>query len=550
VDGLYRVPPTTAEPPRDAGIVGEVIGQFADPFAFYRELVQNAIDAGTPSVEVIVEREADGEVVRASVRDAGEGMTREIVEDQLLVLFRSTKENDDSKIGKFGIGFASVLAPAPNVVVVHTSRDGRRLTLHLQRDLSYELFDAGPATRTGTTVELEIPLATSFEAFVTASRTALVRWCRHAMVPVHFVVREAGTAVEESRIDRPLALDHALVQLRAVSEDGHTTAVVGITEDAAQYAGFFDHGLTLHEDLESPIRGVAFKVQDARLGHTISRDNVRRDDAYDRAVELVRDVAKHQLPAAIANTLAAAADAGDRARYLAVSRALRAADVAVPRAQWTFPLIAPVDGKRAAVADTLGTCPRAARRTSAITAMLAAAGVPVADVGPNGELDDELQRVLGPPVDVHGELTLVRPVATTDIDDALLTLISELIDRAHKRPAGLALAELDGAFGAFLAITGSAGDAMLAPAAEGDAWLIDRRRAGRKPFGRLSRAPVVLNARHAQVAAARALAPSDPIAAASMLARLLLLVAGVLDIERSERLFAATLDAHAIGDAR
>jgi molecular chaperone HtpG len=41
-----------AEAPRDAGIVGDIIAQFADPLAFYRELVQNAIDADSPTIEV------------------------------------------------------------------------------------------------------------------------------------------------------------------------------------------------------------------------------------------------------------------------------------------------------------------------------------------------------------------------------------------------------------------------------------------------------------------------------------------------------------------
>src|SRR3954470_9197910 len=97
------------EAPRDAGIVGDVIAQFADPYAFYRELVQNAIDAGTPDVAIRIDYEDADQRVRISVRDRGEGMTREIIEQQLLVLFRSTKEDDHNKIGKFGIGFASVL---------------------------------------------------------------------------------------------------------------------------------------------------------------------------------------------------------------------------------------------------------------------------------------------------------------------------------------------------------------------------------------------------------------------------------------------------------
>ena len=167
--------------PRDPGIVGDVIAQFADPYAFFRELVQNAIDAGTETVEVRLEHDAGAGLVRASVRDRGEGMTRDVVENQLLVLFRSTKERDDTKIGKFGIGFASVLAPSPQVVVVQTARAGRRLTLHLHPDLTYQLFDGGAATQTGTTVQLELAMpAVQAVEFAERSRAALVRWCRHA----------------------------------------------------------------------------------------------------------------------------------------------------------------------------------------------------------------------------------------------------------------------------------------------------------------------------------------------------------------------------------
>src|SRR5262245_25172872 len=99
-----------ADVPRDQGLVGDIIAQFADPLAFYRELVQNSIDAGSPQVEIKLEYDPSANVLRVAVRDRGEGMTRDILENQLLVLFRSTKEKDDSKIGKFGIGFTSVLS--------------------------------------------------------------------------------------------------------------------------------------------------------------------------------------------------------------------------------------------------------------------------------------------------------------------------------------------------------------------------------------------------------------------------------------------------------
>lgn len=548
MDGIYRTAPTAAEAPRDQGIVGDVIGQFADPNAFYRELVQNAIDAGSPTVDVVIEHETGAEVVRVSVRDTGEGMTREIIEDQLLVLFRSTKENDDSKIGKFGIGFASVLSPSPNVVVITTARDGRRLTVHLQRDLSYELFDAGPATRTGTSVELELPLAGVLTDVIDAARDALTRWCRHAAVPIRLIARTGGSTVIEDRIDRPLGLDQMLVEVRATSDDGQTIAVVGLpAPDAPIYAGFFDHGLTLFETEESELGRISFKVQDPRLGHTISRDNVRRDDAYDRAVAFVTSVANERLPRAFAGVLRAASAAGNGERYRALIDAWPATGLAIPRDEWTFPLVHPIDGSRAGTILSLGAYPRVSHGASPITEMFAAAGVAIADVGPTGGPLGELQRMLGRVVDVQLELTRVELVELTDVDSVLLDHTAGMIARAHREPRGLALGELYGAFADYIAISGDRTDADLVldddPASP---WLIGRRKAGRKPLGLLSRAPIVINAGLPHVAAARALAATEPITAASVLARLVLVGVGLLDVDRSAKLLAATLDAHGL----
>ncbi len=246
-----------ADIPRDRGIVGDIIAQFADPLAFYRELIQNSIDAGSPGVDVKLEYDASASVLRVAVRDRGEGMTRDILENQLLVLFRSTKEKDDSKIGKFGIGFTSVLSPNPEVVVVQTSRDGRRLTLHLQRDLTYQLFDSGPATQTGTSVELDLAMPSDQVAqFARDSIDALTRWCRHASVPINFVAQLPDLEKLEARIDRPLQLDDALVEVSRTTDEGKLTVIAGLLPGATAYTGFFNHGLMLHESTESPLGSV------------------------------------------------------------------------------------------------------------------------------------------------------------------------------------------------------------------------------------------------------------------------------------------------------
>src|SRR5688500_16927376 len=103
-----------------------MVDQFADKHAFWRELVQNSIDAGATRIDAsLIWEPPEGPplplpqgTLRAQVADDGCGMSREVIERALLVLFRSTKEGDPTKIGKFGVGFFSVFAVHPEAVIV------------------------------------------------------------------------------------------------------------------------------------------------------------------------------------------------------------------------------------------------------------------------------------------------------------------------------------------------------------------------------------------------------------------------------------------------
>ncbi len=520
--------------PRDAGIVGDVIAQFADPKAFYRELVQNAIDAGSPSVDIRIEHDTADHALRVTVRDRGEGMSQDTIENQLLVLFRSTKETDHSKIGKFGIGFASVLAPNPEVVIVQSARDGRRLTLHLFRDLTYELFDSGPATQTGTSVELVIATGEeAIEPFVRASVAALVRWCRHATVPIELSYMPLAGPVQTTRIDRPLAIENALVQVAARSEDGALYAAVGLAVDLAPYTGFFNHGLTLHESRDALTGSVAAKIQDSRLGHTLSRDNVRRDGAYDRAVAFARALATQQLPGAVETELHRAAESGDRARYRALASAVIGSKLIIG---WSFPLVE-LGGDRRSIAG--GDLPRRAWTSAGptpLTTLLAAEEVPVL------QLSSEDTAALAAVVDaqygcrlvrVDSELTSVTPIDPSDAEVALLALLGALLKAAGTAPSSIVLATLGGERRSALVI---AGDRSAQPHAP---YLLDRKAARHNPFGLMRRPPLVVSADHVLVAAART---GDPRLAASHLARAILLEYQLLDVACSQRLLDHTLD--------
>lgn len=81
----------------------------------FRELVQNALDASVRGRPIDIRSSADG--MEISVTDYGSGMTAVEMLTNLLVPFRSGKEDLRSAIGEHGVGFFSVLEIAPRLEV-------------------------------------------------------------------------------------------------------------------------------------------------------------------------------------------------------------------------------------------------------------------------------------------------------------------------------------------------------------------------------------------------------------------------------------------------
>lgn len=527
-----------AEPPRDLGLVGDIIKQFADPFAFYRELVQNAIDAGSPEVAIDIGYDDTHGVVVATVADRGEGMTREIIEHRLLVLFRSTKENDDAKIGKFGVGFVSVLSPNPSLVTVTTARDGRRLIVHLRPDVTYELFDGGPASHSGTTIDLAIAMASDQVAgFIAASRAALERWCRHAQVPIHFTAPNSTGDRETTRIDRPLDFPAALVQVIARSDDGALTVVAALVPGIIAYVGFFNHGLMLAETPEPLLGDVAVKIQDSRLGHTLSRDGVRRDGAYDRALGFAREQVADALPAAVATAIQDAAFAGDLARWWALADAVSASDCELGD-RWWFPLVDPVGGARAVARRSLPKRVWWAQSSTPLSRVAAAAGrfVILCDDQHQPSLRHWLRELANCELcSLASNLNLVTPVTPTADEAELVSRLADHLAATH-RAVLVELATIDGAHSEAPWIARKLG------APTGEPFVVDHEDAATKPLGRTG-GRLVLSHRHSWVRSAVA---RGPVIGSELLARLVLLHHGLLDSSRSHELLDRVLDQLAI----
>jgi molecular chaperone HtpG len=325
-----------------ADLIEDLVHQFSDPFAFYRELIQNSIDAGSSRIEVSLRYEpgAEGGLLRAQVADWGEGMTRGIIEQDLVTKFRSTKEGDLTKIGKFGIGFLSVFAPAPEVVVLETGRDGEDWRVLFHPDRSYELLRS-PEPVEGTRVTLYKRMAPAeYREFAARSEEAVRRWCRHSTADVAFAAgADDGSPPPPQRAVREPLVADAPFQLEAADE--RTRIVAGPARRDPPDVGFYNRGLTLFETREALVPGISFKVVSDLLEHTLTRDNVLRDKSFSRVVARVEKL-RGPLAARLPEELrAAAADPARGEDYLALLRTARswlaAKDLVLPGAAGPLP---------------------------------------------------------------------------------------------------------------------------------------------------------------------------------------------------------------------
>lgn len=277
-----------------AKAMDQLVSQFAQPLAFLRELVQNSLDASTELIEVDVDYDPEAECCFVRVRDTGIGMDRAIIDSKLTRLFSSSKEDDLTKIGKFGIGFVSIFAVDPKLVVLETGRDGESWRLLFKPDRSFERRELKTPVE-GTSVTVFLPRGRGeLEKLVHDCRETVAFWCRHADVEIQF----NGVA-----INQPFQLPGAEFSFTRTLEG--TEAVVAPSTIERAFHGYYNRGLTLLEEGQgSPLPHVAFKLRSRYLEHTLSRDNVLFDEGYERAMEEVKVAAYQDMPAALLEKLA------------------------------------------------------------------------------------------------------------------------------------------------------------------------------------------------------------------------------------------------------
>lgn len=491
-----------------------LVHQFADPLSFYRELIQNAVDAGSPQVEVRLEYleprpgvSGPGTAV-IHVDDWGEGMDRRIIDTKLTRLFSSGKDGDLTKIGRFGIGFVSVFALEPDAVCVDTSRGGENWRVLFKRDRTFERIARDePVDGTKIRIFRAMPRE-EFDDLVERSRAVIGYWAKHLRTEVTF---------QGDPINQPFALE-APCQVRHAEEG--TEVVAGYPVDGATFAGYYNRGLTLLEESESPFGGVAFKIDSRYLEHTLTRDNVIRDRNYERAMGIVRRLVEGPLLERLLDLLeaeAAAAEPGPLREYLYRTAFRQLPAKAAPERK----LFRDVAG----VPATLRECRAAARRGELYREV---PGSPVA------EALRALHSIVIDAADGSAEAQLLEWVARAEVPRAGASFCRPLEVPADRLPAGWAalrraLEERLRADGCRLAgleagdfdYPGSTIADRVAIARPPDATLVPLAEAGVLGTSFLSRRRVVVvNARHPLVRRLCGAAEREPELAAYLAAKL------------------------------
>jgi len=327
-----------------------------------------------------------------------------------------------------------------------------------------------------------------------------------------------------------------------------------VESEDATFAGFYNRGLTLFETTQPPapaLAGIHLKIQSPHLQHTLSRDNVRHDEAYERVIREAEDMVAGPLRrelkrklAAAALAVAAGADEGDYASLLA---AACQPPLCLDLDEIEVPLIAPLGQRHVLDLDeaiSLGDGTlyiSAASLTDDLTDALARAHTPVVHVVHGSEITSLTGRLEPGGVQRIGQAFLLVEEEATDAlspsDHALCRATLEALLSAGTRVERVGMANstgLEPPRGVLAVPTDAAAPVHLFSRHEAATWW--------SHWG----APkiLLLATAHEAVKRARARAEYSPVVAASLLARALLVEErGPLAKRASDKLLATGIKA-------
>lgn len=265
-------------------VLTRLVAQFASPYDFVRELVQNAMDGGAERLDVIFDAHVDadgGFVHELRFEDAGRGMTQAVVREELTRLFASSKTGDRTAVGEFGVGFVSVFAWQPDAVLLQTGREGEAWELLFDGSATFEERALEFPVEGTTIVLFRRGDAEHSRDIARAVLASLTRWCRHCPLDLTFEDRVHHAAPVS--VCHPFPHDDAICEAEVPMAGGCMT--VALCDDPRVV--FMRGGLILREgpidEVFAPLarrlpevqwRHVRICIDSSELQTTIARDVV------------------------------------------------------------------------------------------------------------------------------------------------------------------------------------------------------------------------------------------------------------------------------------
>ena len=265
------------------GLLRALTEQFPEPLLCVRELIQNAADAGSNKIEVDIAFDAECGLIRLSVSDDGRGMNAADIQGYLTIGHSQKDATRDR--GRFGVGKLSPYALGIRKMTVVTS-DGEQT-----HRISFDADGKGtvgsrPTQARGTCVRVYKD-ASRKDAEQLAERV-------YALVAEHCGSLQIPLTVNGTPVNRKVTLP---TRYRTEVRRSGAEGVIGISADPVQV--LMGGGIVLESG--SAILGpdVSYVLDSASLSPTLSRNSVRRDQAFERLMLSASDALEQLVSAVI-----------------------------------------------------------------------------------------------------------------------------------------------------------------------------------------------------------------------------------------------------------
>jgi hypothetical protein len=240
---------------------------------------------------------------------------------------------------------------------VDTGRAGEWWRVVFRRDRSFERIRLSEPVE-GTTVRLyRAATADEVDAARGKARETLAYWCKHVRIELR---------LDGELMSGPLDLEGFC---KVVHREEETSLVMALVPEPAALRGYYHGGLTLHEEHDESLPHVAFKLDSRFLEHSLTRDNVIRDENYAKAMAIVEKMTRTRLVEQLRAELERGAGEGEQREllYRCATRHLSREDV------WLRPALVPMLGRPAASLAELrgGKLWRASRLSPVVEKLLA-----------------------------------------------------------------------------------------------------------------------------------------------------------------------------------